>query len=390
MSRPLIARINLAALAHNLGVAKAAAPYSRVLVAIKANGYGHGLARVARGLRAADGFAVLTLEEATQLRGEGYTHPIVLLEGFFDPGELQEISRLRLRPVIHRQDQAEILTRARLDHRIDVLLKIDTGMHRLGLSPARVAETLATLRATANVGGITLMTHFACADDPAVGVAAQLAVFRACLPLPHGGGAGGEGASVKHAPSANLALFPLPRPPPRGEGAYPITLANSAALLRYPETHGDWVRPGIMLYGISPFAGQTGADLGLLPVMTLESRLIAVQRIRKGDAVGYGATFVAERDMSIGTVACGYADGYPRHAGTGTPILVEGHVTRTLGRVSMDMLSVDLTPVPNAHVGSPVTLWGADLPAEHVASHAGTIAYELLTALAPRVRVEET
>lgn len=360
MSRPLIARIDLAALAHNLGVAKAAAPHSRVLVAIKANGYGHGLARVARGLRAADGFAVLTLEEATLLRGEGYTHPIVLLEGFFDPGELQEISRLRLRPVIHRQDQAEILTRARLDHRIDVLLKIDTGMHRLGLPPARVAETLATLRGTTNVGGITLMTHFACADDPAVGVAAQLAVFRACLPH------GGEGTS-----------------------AYPVTLANSAALLRYPETHGDWVRPGIMLYGISPFAGQTGADLGLLPVMSLESRLIAVQRIRKGEAVGYGATFVAERDMSIGTVACGYADGYPRHAGTGTPILVEGHVTRTLGRVSMDMLSVDLTPVPNAHVGSPVTLWGADLPAEHVASHAGTIAYELLTALAPRVRVEE-
>lgn len=356
MSRPLIARIDLAALAHNLGVAKAAAPHSRVLAAIKANGYGHGLARVARGLRAADGFAVLTLEEATQLRGEGYTHPIVLLEGFFDPGELQEISRLRLRPVIHRQDQAEILTRARLDHRIDVLLKIDTGMHRLGLSPTRVAETLTTLRATANVGGITLMTHFACADDPAVGVAAQLAVFR-------------EAASGSKLPAS---------------------LANSAALLRYPETHADWVRPGIMLYGISPFAGQTGADLGLLPVMTLESRLIAVQRIRKGEAVGYGATFVAERDMSIGTVACGYADGYPRHAGTGTPILVEGHVTRTLGRVSMDMLSVDLTPVPNAHVGSPVTLWGADLPAEHVATHAGTIAYELLTALAPRVRVEET
>ncbi|MBU1664776.1 MAG: alanine racemase [Gammaproteobacteria bacterium] len=379
MSRPLIARIDLAALAHNLGVAKAAAPHSRVLVAIKANGYGHGLTRVARALRAADGFAVLTIEEAAQLRGEGYTHPIVLLEGFFHPDELPEIAHLRLRPVIHREDQVAILARTHLEHRIDVLLKIDTGMHRLGLRPARVAEVLATLRAIPQVGSITLMTHFACADDPAIGVAAQLAIFRACLPSPFG--ASSDLAADVGQPSRMLA--------PRGEGAYPCTLANSAALLRYPETHADWVRPGIMLYGISPFANQTGADLGLLPVMTLESRLIAVQRIRKGEAVGYGATFVAERDMSIGTVACGYADGYPRHAGTGTPILVEGQLTRTLGRVSMDMLSVDLGPVPNAHVGSPVTLWGTNLPAEHVAASAGTIAYELLTALAPRVRVEE-
>jgi alanine racemase len=355
MARPLIARIDLAALAHNLGVAKAAAPNSKALAVIKANGYGHGLTRVARGLRTADGFAVLTVDDAAQLRGEGYTHPIVLLEGFFHPDELPDIAHLRLRPVIHRQDQAEILARAHLEHRIDVLLKIDTGMHRLGLRPARVADALATLRGAPHVAGITLMTHFAGADEAAIGVAEQLARFR-------------------EATSGN---------------ELPCSLANSAALLRYPETHADWVRPGIMLYGISPFAGQTGADLGLLPVMTLESRLIAVQRIRKGEAVGYGATFVAERDMGIGVVACGYADGYPRHAGTGTPVLVEGRPTRTLGRVSMDMLCVDLTPVPNAHVGSPVTLWGADLPAEYVADHAGTIAYELLTALAPRVRVEE-
>ena len=355
MSRPLTARIDLAALAHNLGVVKAAAPHSRVLAVIKANGYGHGLLRVARGLRAADGFAVLSVDEAAQLRGAGYTHPIVLLEGFFHPDELSEIARLRLRPVIHRQDQAEILARAHLEHRLDVLLKIDTGMHRLGLPPARVAEALATLRAAPHIGGITLMTHFARADEPGVGVAAQMATFREA--------AGG------------LEL--------------PITLANSAALLRYPETHADWVRPGIMLYGISPFSGQTGADLGLLPAMALESRLIAVRRIRQGDAVGYGASFVAEHDLSLGVVACGYADGYPRHAGSGTPILVEGRITRTLGRVSMDMLCVDLTPVPNAHVGSPVTLWGAELPAEHVAERAGTIAYELLTAVAPRVRVEE-
>ena len=353
--RPLIAHIDTAALAHNLGVAKAAAPSSRVLAVVKANGYGHGLGRVARALRAADGYAVLALEEAVQLRGEGYSHPIVLLEGFFHPDELPEIARLHLRPVLHRQDQIETVARARLEHRVDVLLKIDTGMHRLGLRPARVAEALAALRAAPHVASITLMSHFACADDPVVGVAEQLALFRKTT----------------------------------GDGPLPITLANSAAILRYPDTHGDWVRPGIMLYGISPFPGQVGADLGLLPVMTLESRLIAVQRICRGEAVGYGACFVAERDLSVGVVAVGYADGYPRHAGNGTPILVEGHLTRTLGRVSMDMLSVDLTPVPHAHVGSPVTLWGADLPAERVAAHAGTIAYELLTALAPRVRVVE-
>lgn len=389
MARPLIARIDTAALAHNLGVAKTAAPKSKAYAVVKANGYGHGLARVARGLRAAEGFAVLSIEEAALLRGEGYSHPIALLEGFFHPDELPEIARLRLRPVIHRQDQAEVLARSRLGHRVDVLLKLDTGMHRLGLRPAQLSQALATLHASPNVGGITLMSHFACADEPAIGVADQLAVFRACLPSPTGRGAGGEGATPNPAPSLDRPLFPLPGPLPRGEGAYPITLANSAALLRYPETHADWVRPGIMLYGISPFSELTGADLGLLPVMTLESRLIATRRIQKGEAVGYGATFVADRDMNIGVVACGYADGYPRHAGTGTPILVEGQLTRTLGRVSMDMLFADLTPVPHAHVGSPVTLWGPDLPAEHVAASAGTIAYELLTALAPRVRVEE-
>lgn len=360
MARPLVAHIDTAALAHNLGVARAAAPHSKVLAVVKANGYGHGLLRVAHALRAADGFAVLSIEEAAALRSEGFSHPIVLLEGYFQPDELADIARLRLRPVIHRPDQAEILARAHLPHRLDVLLKIDTGMHRLGVRPAQVAKTLAALQANPNVGRITLMTHFACADEPGIGIAAQMEVFRACLSVPSG-----------------------------GEGTLPVTLANSAALLRYPETHGNWVRPGIMLYGASPFADQTGADLGLLPVMHLESRLIAAQRIKKGEAVGYAATYIAERDMNIGVVACGYADGYPRHAGTGTPIVVEGRLTRTLGRVSMDMLAVDLTPVPNAHIGSRVTLWGDELPVEHVAHAAGTIAYELLTALAPRVRVEE-
>ena len=355
MSRPLIARIDLAALAHNLGVARAAAPNSKILAVVKADAYGHGLSRTARALRGADGFAVLRLEEAVQLRSEGYSHPIVLLEGFFHPDELPEIARLHLRPVIHRIDQADILARSKLSQRVDVLLKLNTGMNRLGITPKRLPETLEKLRAAPHVGGITLMTHFASADEDNDSVVHQLARFQEA--------------------TGNLGL--------------PASLANSAALLRHPQTHADWVRPGIMLYGASPFAEQTGEDLGLLPVMTLESKLISVQFVRKGEGVGYGARYIAERDMKIGIVACGYADGYPRHADTGTPILVGNQLARTLGRVSMDMLNVDLTPVPTAHIGSPVTLWGAGLPVEHVAAAAGTISYELLTALAPRVPVEE-
>ncbi len=355
MSRPLTARIDTAALSHNLAVARKAVPRSKVLAVVKANGYGHGLLRVAKALRGADGFAVLALEEAMQLRGQGYTHPIVLLEGFFHPDELPEIARLRLRPVIHRQDQAETLARSRLEQKLDVFLKLDTGMHRLGIQPNRLGETLAILRGAPHVGGITLMSHFAGADEPGIGVEAQLACF--C------GAAEGLGL--------------------------PASLANSAAIMRYPATHADWVRPGIMLYGASPFAGQSGDQLGLLPVMTLTSRLIAMRAIRLGEGVGYGLAYVAERDMRVGVVACGYADGYPRHAATGTPILVEGQLTRTLGRVSMDMLCVDLTSAPAAHVGSPVVLWGTGLPVERVAAAAGTISYELLTALAPRVAIEE-
>ncbi len=357
--RPLIARIDAAALSHNLGVARAAAPGARILAVIKANAYGHGLLRVARALRSADGFAVLSLDEAAQLRAQGYTHPIVLLEGFFSPEELPEIARLRLRPVLHRLDQVDILAQARLEHRLDVLLKVDTGMHRLGIPPKRMAEILVRLQAMPQVAGITLMSHFACADDPAIGVAAQMASFQAALPAS----------------------------PPQNNSPYPVSLANSAALLRYPETHADWVRPGILLYGASPFAQQEAADLGLLPVMHLESRLIAVQTVRRDEGLGYGFAYRAERDMRVGIVACGYADGYPRHAPSGTPVRVEDQATRLLGRVSMDMLCVDLGPVAGAQVGSPVTLWGRDLPVERVAAAAGTIPYELLTAITARVRM---
>ncbi len=353
--RPLVARIDAAALTHNLLAARRHAGNARVLAVIKANGYGHGLLRVAQALRSADGYAVLTLEEAAALRGQGYSHPIVLLEGFFHPDELPEIARMRLRPVVHREDQADLLCRGRFENKIDLFLKLDTGMHRLGLPPKRLPAVLDKLRGSPHIGGITLMTHFARADEPEVGVADPLARFQEAT----------RGLNLQ------------------------VSLANSAALMRYPDTLGDWVRPGIMLYGASPFAGQTGEDVGLLPAMTLESTLIAVQNVPKGEGVGYGAAFVAPRDLRVGVVACGYADGYPRHAGTGTPVVVEGRLTRTLGRVSMDMLCVDLADVPNAHVGSPVTLWGRGLPIERVAEAAGTISYQLLTALAPRVRVEE-
>jgi alanine racemase len=353
--RPLVARIDSAALTHNLGVARLAASGARVLAVIKANAYGHGLLRAAAALSQADGFAVLTLDEALVLRGAGFSHPIVLLEGFFSPDEIEAFAHARLRPVVHREDQITLLEYSRPSHRIDVLLKIDTGMHRLGIAPGRVLPALERLRSCSHVGSITLMTHFACADDDTIGVSAQMTQFTTA--------------------TAGLDL--------------PTCLANSAALLRHPQTRGDWVRPGIMLYGASPFAAQTGADLGLLPAMSLESRLIAVRRIHKGEGLGYGHAFIAPQDMNIGVVACGYADGYPRHAPTGTPIWVEGRETRTLGRVSMDMLCVDLAPCSNAHVGSPVTLWGGDLPVERVAAAAGTIAYELFTALAPRVSCEE-
>jgi len=354
MSRPLVASIDPAALSHNLGLARRLAGTARVLAVVKANGYGHGLSRVARALRNADGFAVLTLEEAGLLRSEGYSHPIVLLEGFFHADELPEIVRRRLLPVIHRVDQADTLIRSRLEHRLDILVKVDSGMHRLGLAPARLKEVVFKLRASGNVGNITLMTHFARADEPDAGIAGQLSVFRQAI--------------------AGLDL--------------PVTLANSAALFDYPDSHGDWVRPGLMLYGASPFAERSATELGLLPGMALQSRLIAVQTVRKGEGVGYGARFVAPRDMRVGVVACGYADGYPRHAETGVPVLVDGRRTRTLGRVSMDMLHVDLTDLGDAHVGSEVTLWGAGLSVDEVARASGTLSYELLTALAPRVAVE--
>jgi alanine racemase len=354
MPRPLTATIDLTALRHNLAVVRKHAPRSRVLAVVKADAYGHGLMRAARAFQDADGYGLVELEAAVRLREAGYRHRIVLLEGFFEPDDLPVVVEHGLTAAVHCEEQVRMLEHCGAAGRIDVLLKVNSGMNRLGFTPAAAPRMLDRLARLAAIGEIGLMTHFASADD-ARGIDWQMAAF--------------EGA-VRGSDRARW-------------------LANSAAILRYPDTHFDWVRPGIMLYGCSPFADKVGAELGLEAAMTLESRLIAIQRLRRGDTIGYGGAFTAERDMRIGVVACGYADGYPRHAPSGTPVCVAGRITRMVGRVSMDMLCVDLDPVPEAGVGAPVVVWGAANPIENVAAAAGTVGYELMCALAPRVRIVE-
>jgi len=267
------------------------------------------------------------------------------------------LQRHALTPVIHHPEQVAMLERARLSGPLDVYVKVNSGMNRLGFTAESLRPAYDAIRAHAQVRGVTLMTHFADADG-AAGVQAQLERF---------------GELTK------------------GLQAGPRSLANSAALLRFPEeTRADWARPGIMLYGCSPFPERSAESLGLRPAMTLTSRIIATQRLRPGDGVGYGLTYRAAAERVIGVVACGYGDGYPRHAPSGTPVLVDGRRTGTVGRVAMDMLCVDLGELPQAGIGTPVTLWGEGLPADEVAASAGTIAYELLCALAPRVPVAET
>lgn len=341
-------------MAHNLRVARSHAGAARVFAVVKANAYGHGLSRARRALAAADGFAVLTLEEAANLRLMGVEQPILLLEGLFGIDEITTCAELGLWPVLHHAAQLDWLQRQPPTRPIQVFLKFDSGMHRLGFPLADLDALVARACGLPGVAGVTLMTHFAQADEP-TGVDWQLQPFLE--------------QSVAH--------------------ALPWSSANSAALLRYPQAQGAWVRPGIMLYGASPFADQSAAACGLRPAMTLASELIGVQTLQPGEGVGYGLLFRATESMRVGVVACGYADGYPRHAPTGTPVRVNGQVTRTLGRVSMDMLGVDLSGLPDAGVGSPVTLWGEGLPVDDVAAAAGTSSYELLCALAARVPVVE-
>jgi alanine racemase len=351
MPRPIQAHIDLSALKNNLRVAKRHSG-SRVMAVIKANAYGHGLMRVASALEEAEGIALLDVQDAIQLRDAGNRQTILLLEGFFTLEDLQLIAEYELATVIHSAYQLDMLDAYPRRNALQVWLKVNTGMNRLGFIPEEIPAAMERLKSHRAVRDVTLMTHFSHADEPA-GVATQLACF-----------------------SGLTAAYRSPR-----------SMANSAALLRYPTAHGEWVRPGIMLFGASPFAEVSAKEFGLQPVMTLSSEIISVRDIQSGEYIGYAGLFHADRSLRIGIVACGYADGYPRHAPTGTPILVNGQRTRTLGRVSMDMLCVDLSNIKDAQTGSRVTLWGEGLPVEVVARAAGTISYELLCALAPRVPI---
>ena len=355
MSRPIQARISLSAIRHNYWVAKRAAARSKVFAVVKANAYGHGIERVARALPQADGFATLELEGAMALREKNVAAPILLLEGFFEPAELRMISSASLATVVHHEEQLRILETERPDRLLDVWLKVNTGMNRLGFLPDQLKPALERLKQSGTTRSITLMTHFANAD-----------------------GSEGVGEAMKRFDAATRGI------------ALPRSLANSAAIFAHPESHADAVRLGIGLYGATPFADRSAQALGLKPVMTVTSKLIAVQEMRPGETVGYGGEFKVDRPMRVGVVACGYADGYPRHAPSGTPILVAGARVKTAGRVSMDMLTVDLTPVPSATVGSPVVLWGEGLPVDEVAIAARTVGYELLCAVAPRVPMSES
>ncbi|MBN3853049.1 MULTISPECIES: alanine racemase [unclassified Paraburkholderia] len=353
MPRPLSATIHTAALANNLSVVRKYAPKSKIWAVVKANAYGHGLARAFPGLRATDGFGLLDLEEAVKLRELGWAGPILLLEGFFRPTDIDVIDRYSLTTVVHCDEQMRMLEMARLSKPVNVQLKMNSGMNRLGYTPEKYRAAWERARACPGIGQITLMTHFSDADAPR-GIGEQMAAFER----------GAQGIAGTR------------------------SLANSAATLWHPSSHFDWVRPGIILYGASPSGVATLLDgTGLQPAMTLASEIIGTQTVAEGQSVGYGSTFTARKTMRIGVVACGYADGYPRIAPEGTPVIVDGVRTRIVGRVSMDMITVDLTPVPNAGMGTRVELWGANLPIDDVAASCGTIGYELMCAVAPRVPV---
>lgn len=361
MPRPIEAIVHQPALAHNIACARARAPDAQVFAVVKANAYGHGIERVFDALRSADGFALLDLDEAQRLRDLGWRGPILLLEGCFETRDLELCSRLKLWHTVHHEQQVDWLAMHKTHEPHRVFLKLNSGMNRLGFTPSAFRGAWTRLNALPQVDEISLMTHFSDADGPR-GIAHQTAVFKE-------------------------ATADLP-----GERS----LSNSAAILRHsldPAVRADWVRSGIMTYGSAPdFPEHDIAHWGLKPTMTLRAKVLAVQHLREGDSVGYGSSFVAQRAMRIGTVACGYADGYPRHAPHGTPVLVGGQRSTTIGRVSMDMLAVDLTELPAEGIGSEVTLWGqgpqgAVLPIDEVARAAGTIGYELMCALARRVPV---
>lgn len=357
MARPTSATIHTDALRHNLGQVRQRAPHSRVMAVVKADGYGHGLERVARALGGADAFGVAALSDAERLRAAGISQPILLLSGFDEPADIARLRQLQVDTAVHHVSQLQMLEHADAGEPIRCWLKIDTGMHRLGFAPELVREAHARLTALPGVvGEIVLMNHFASSDEfDKPQTREQLRVF----------------AEV-------TADLPGLR-----------SLANSAAVLGWPDAHAQWVRPGGALYGMSVVAGTTGADFGLRPAMTLGTRLIAVNHVRKGSCIGYAATWECPEDMPVGVAAIGYGDGYPRAAPAGTPVLVNGRPAQVIGRVSMDLMTLDLRGIPEAQVGDPVVLWGPDLPVERIAEAAGTIGYELTCSITRRVRFVE-
>jgi len=354
MARPLIADIDLDALRHNYAVASELASHSRSMAVIKANAYGHGAVACANALEAvAPAFAVASLEEAEHLREAGIRQPVLLLEGIFDAEELARVEALGLWQVVHSDWQLNAVLNYPSAQPLTVWLKLDSGMHRLGYDADSFLDRWARLKAANHrVRDLHLVSHFASADQ------SDTAQFE---------------RQWRGIESVRRRLDA------------PLCIANSPALLAKPRTHAQWNRPGIMLYGSNPLESELPAGVSLKPVMTLRSRLIAVQSLPSGEPVGYGARWCTSRPSRIGVVAAGYGDGYDRHAADGTPILIDGQRCSLVGRVSMDMLTVDISHLPDADVGSEVVLWGRGLSVDEVASHSDTIGYTLLTGLLPRV-----
>lgn len=355
--RLAVAKINLEALAHNLAQVKQFAPHAKVMAVLKANAYGHGLVKIAQHLNEADAFAVARIDEALALRAGGLTKPIVLLEGFFHKDDLAILLANNFQTVIHDENQLQALEQANLGASISCWLKINTGMHRLGIDPSQLDDFYKRLQATPNAKNtLNLMTHFSCADDVNdTKTAEQIALFNSLV----------IGKNQSHC------------------------LANSAGIIGWSKGHGDWVRPGLMMYGVSPMLNSTGRKHNLKPVMNLSTKVIAIRDVDAKQCVGYGGRWQSNKATKLAVVAMGYGDGYPRHAKQGTPVIINNQRYGIVGSVSMDMISVDIGDnAKGVKVGDEVTIWGEALPVEEIAHCASTIAYELLCNITPRVSYE--
>ncbi len=382
MSRPTSITVDLAAIRANLRTVKQLAPESNILAVVKANAYGHGAVPVAKSIEAyVDKLTVSCVEEATELRQEGISKPIVLLEGAFEASELDWVSANQCEPVIHNEQQLQQLIQADLASPLSVWLKIDTGMHRLGIAPTEVTRFYQALHRSKNVKGVVLLSHFSCADEIS-GVSTGLPdALGTPISAPTQSFTQYQGRifeqSLGALIDANLTDF--------DPSDLTCSLANSAAILAWPDYHLDWVRPGIMLYGVSPFSHAQANAEQLVPAMTFSSEITALRSLDAGQSVGYGNTWTAQRPSVIATVAVGYGDGYPRSAKSGTPVLVNGQRTRLVGRVSMDLITLDVTDIPSVELGSKVILWGDSLSVNEVANWSDTIGYELVTRMPNRV-----